>query len=125
MENKFKNEMNIKLGGEEILLRPTFENVASMEAKLGGIAYLAWKLSRSATNPSVLPSLTDLAQIIYFNQAATKADDQTKKKHSLDEVWALVQEEGLGVVKPVTEFLARIAAGNKMQSELTENQKKN
>ena len=127
MENKFRNELEIELAGEKLLLRPTFENIAAMETKLGGLAYLAWKFSRGGRDPKFLPSLTECAEIIYLNQAANNPTDPTKKKFSMEEIWEKVQAEGLGVIKPITIFLGRISAGNKMApqvDELTEGQKK-
>jgi len=121
MENPNRNEMLIKLGGVDILLRPSFENIAAMEAKLGGLPYLAFKFSSHGKNSA---TLSDCAQIIYFNQAAVNPNDPTKKKLSLDEVWELVSQEGVNVLQPVMAFLARLTAGNKMAQELTDAQKK-
>lgn len=135
--NNFKNEMEITLGSEKILLRPTFENVASMESNVGGLTYLAWKFSRSTTKdkdgkPIVneamiknMPSLTEVAQIIFYNQAATKEGDPTLKKFSLEEIWDLVTLEGLKVIGPVTLFLCKITNGDKFKNdELSESEKK-
>lgn len=126
MENKFRNEMEITVGGQKILLRPTFENLAAMESVLGSLAYLGWKYSRGVvlekdgtikTNMEMairsLPPLSDAAKIIFFNQAATKPEDPTLKKYSLEEIWALVLEEGTPVTKQVVQYLARVTAGNK------------
>jgi hypothetical protein len=124
--NKFRNEMNIKLGSQEILLRPTFENVASMESNVGGLAFLAWKFSKGARagntmseNIQGMPSMTECAQIIFYNQAAVNQDDPTKKKLNLEEIWELVQEEGLySVVTSMTIYLAKITSGQKKVDEL-------
>lgn len=126
MENKFRNEMEITVGGQKILLRPTFENLAAMESVLGSLAYLGWKYSRGVvidkkgnvqTNMEQairsLPPLSDAAKIIFFNQAATRPDDPTLKKYSLEEIWAFVLEEGTSVTKQVVQYLARVTAGNK------------
>lgn len=120
MANKYKNEMEIKIGEETILLRPTFENLSDMESNVGGLAYLAWRLSRGTTiedKVKSLPSFTDMAKIIYYNQAARKADDPSLRKLSLEEIWELVQGEGAKLIKPVTEYLSQIMAGNKLSSE--------
>ncbi len=129
MENKFRNEMEISLGGETLLLRPTFENIAAMETDIGGLAYLGWKYSRgirlgadgrptkasmgSEASIKATPTLTECAKVIYYNQAATKADDPTQKKFSLEEIWVLVSVEGISVVRPVTIYLAQVTAGDK------------
>ena len=128
MENKFRNEMEITLGPEKILLRPTFENVATMESNLGSISYVGWKFSRGIRNGIVqsdMPTLTDLAKIIYFNQAAVRPDDSTKKKFSLEEIWQLVQAESIRSVLPqVTIFLTTILAGNEKVDSPTIEEKK-
>lgn len=123
--NKFRNEMEIELGSERILLRPTFENIAAMEANVGSVAYLGWKFSRGirlgadgkaqVTDGAVkaLPSLTECAQIIFFNQAATKPDDPTLKKFSLEEIWDLVLQHGSTICKTIVQYLAKITAGDK------------
>lgn len=119
MANKYKNEMEIKLGAEVILLRPSFENISDMESNVGGVTYLAWKFSRGSTLSSTteklksLPTLSDITKIIYYNQAARKLDDPTLRKLSLEEVWVMVQDEGVRVIGPVTTYLTLIMAGNK------------
>lgn len=131
MENKFKNEMLINIAGEEILLRPTFENLAAMETKMGGIAYLAFKYGKGIDVETMkidpiaaaqsLPPLTDAAQIIFFNQVAPEGE----KKRTLEEIHELCLAEGLKVCTQVVMFLARCTAGNKFaQKELSKNQKK-
>lgn len=111
--NKFKNEKVIKLGEVEILLRPTFLNCADLETALGqGLPMLAYSLAQKK-----LPTMTDLAKVIYFCQA-----DRTK--YSLEEIWELVQCEGMMVAGPVLEFIGQITAGDKTAPELSESQKK-
>lgn len=121
MENSFRNELEISLAGVKILLRPTFENMANTESKLGGLPYLAWKFSRTGKESA---TLTDCAQLIYFNQAANNPADPNKKALSLEEIWALVSQEGVNVLKPAMTFLALMTAGNKMAVDLSDNQKK-
>lgn len=135
MENLKRNEMEITLGAEKILLRPTFENVAAMEGAIGGLAYLGWKFSKGFQrmqkgtavsdalanfDPKNMPSLTEMAQVIYFNQAATKADDPTLKKFSLEEIWDLVKMEGIKILPVVTIYISRITAGDKTSATLDE-----
>ena len=130
MANKYKNEYEIKMGSETILLRPTFENIADMESNIGGLTYLAWKFSRGMTSMDKveaiknMPSITEIAQIIYYNQAARKEDDTTKRKYALEEIWGMVQDEGIRLTKPVTEYLSIITAGNKNASQSSEQEKK-
>ncbi len=124
--NKFRNEMEIKLGLEKILLRPTFENIAATETHVGGLAFLAWKFSIGSRGGAgmlemakSLPTLTECAAIIFYNQAATKENDATKKKFSLEEIWEFVQAEGMkDVIHNITMYLARITAGSVKVDEL-------
>jgi len=122
--NPFRNEAVIKLGAEEILLRPTFENIAAMESAVGAVSYLGWKyskahqlsVSKASLNDIIKasPPLSEIAQIIFYNQAATHPDDETKKKFSLEEIWSLVQHEGVRVVSPVVSYIATMVAGDKV-----------
>lgn len=126
MENKTRNEMMLDLAGEKILLRPTFDNLAAMESKMGGIAYLAFKFGGGVEIASgkisqdaaakAMPSMTDAAQIIYFNQA--------EKKFTQEEIFEMCLNTGLKVCAEVVMFLARVSAGNKFAVEPTDSQKK-
>lgn len=96
------------MGEVEILLRPTFENIANLESALGyGIPMLAFNLSKSK-----MPSLTDITKVIYFSQA--------EKAYKLDEIWQLVMAEGVSITTQVLEFVGKITAGDKFLSETTE-----
>lgn len=136
MENKFRNEMEITLAGQKILLRPTFENIAAMEAQVGSVVHLVWKFSRGVSKDGKVtagaiasfPPLSDCAQIIYYNQAATKPEDPTLKKYSLEEIWDMVIVEGASACKGVVEFLGRMMSGSKVTAkelEEAEEEKKN
>jgi len=141
--NSARNEMIVKLAGEEILLRPTFENIAAMEANVGGVSYLGWKYSRGIrTNASgevdttslvsdmaikSLPSMSEVAQIIYYNQAASKPDDPTQRKYSLEEIWDKMLKNGAGgITRTITIYLARLTAGDRLSvvDDLTDAEKK-
>jgi len=111
--NKFKNEMIIKMGEVEILLRPTFENIANMEGDIGGLAYIAHKFTKPGKG---MMGINEAAKIIFYNQA--------EKNYSLDEIWELVSDEGIQIIGPVMQFLTKITMGNKMAPILTETQKK-
>jgi len=104
MANKFRNELEIKVGDVNILLRPTFENCANLEAGLGyGLPMLAWRLSKQQ-----MPSMTDVAKVIYFCQA--------EKKLTLEQVWDLVMSEGVSITTDILRFTAQITAGDKTAS---------
>jgi len=93
-----------------------------MEKEIGGVPYLAWRFSNN--NNGDMPGLSECTQVIYHCQAATKPDDKTKKLYSLDEIWDLVNIEGIKVLKDVIVFLSGVAAGNKLAPAVSENQKK-
>lgn len=139
MANKFRNELEVKLGGVDILLRPTFENLSAMESDIGGIGYLGYKFSRGVrlengklkedTETAIknLPTLTEAAKIIFHNQAATDPNDSTKKKYSLEEIWDMVLIEGASVSRQVMKYVVLLTAGDKNRSnvdELNEEEKK-
>jgi hypothetical protein len=114
MANKYKNEMTIKIGEVEILLRPTFDNCASLETAIGkGIPQLAFDMMKGQS-----PSMTDLARIVFHSQADKKLTQQ--------QVWDLMLYEGLASSTPIIKFIAQITAGDKNQAELSdEDVKKN
>ncbi len=129
--NKFRNEMTIKLGPQEILLRPNFENIAMTETNVGGLAYLAWKFSKGSRvgqsmneMAKAVPTLTECAAIIFYNQAATNPEDPTKKLYSLEEIWGFVQSQGMkSVIQDITIYLAKITAGQAKVDEIEEKEK--
>lgn len=118
--NKFRNEHEIELAGEKILLRPTFENMAAMEQAVGSLLYLAVKFSgglkKGGQIERSMPSMTECAQIIYHCQA--------EKKLTLEETFDACMDHGLSVTRPVLEFLTKCSAGNKHQQDLTPDEKK-
>lgn len=105
MVNKHKNEKIVKLAGQDILLRPTFENCANLESALGyGLPQLAYNLSQKK-----LPPMTDLAKVIYLCQA--------EKKYKLEEIWEMILTDGVSVTTEVLVFVGGITAGDKSQPE--------
>ena len=141
MVNKFRNEMEVKLGEVSIVLRPTFENIAALETNVGGISYLAWKFSRGLTELKTkdkltadaisnsektvksLPSMSEISQIIYYCQAAHDPEEN-KKAYTLKEVFNMVMSSGSGLLlsSMMTVFIGKMLAGdnfdeNKVLSE--------
>lgn len=127
--NKARNELVIKVGGKEILLRPTFENIAAMETNLGSVTYLGWKYSRGVTVQNgkassgtdaikSIPSMTEIAQIIYYNQASVNPEDNSLKKYSLEEIWGMMLKNGAAgeVVRSIVMYLAQLTAGDKINT---------
>lgn len=103
--NQYKNEKVIKLGGVEILLRPTFDNCASLEGDLGyGLPQLAFNMSKAK-----LPAMTDLTKVVFHCQAV--------KKLTREEVWDLVMIEGVGLMTDILVFIANITTGAKHKVE--------
>lgn len=125
MENKFRNEMEIELAGEKILLRPTFENMSIMEGDLGSISSLVFKYGRNLDKTSLnenammltLPPMSHTAKIIFYNQA--------EKKFTLDEIFDMCLSEGAKAGAQILLFLVRCTSGNKAAQNPSEKQKKN
>lgn len=123
--NKFRNELEIEIAGQKILLRATFDNLAATESELGSLGYLAAKYGRGVeigtdgrakVNADVLPSMTSVAKMIYLNQA--------EKKFSQEEIFQLCLASGLQSSKFMLEYLALCTSGNRYQQEMTEGEKK-
>lgn len=135
MANKYRNEMEINLGSNKVLLRPTFVNIAATESNLGSVAYLAWKFSRGLNadknkivdQVKTFPALTECAQVIYYNQAESDPNDASKRKYSLDEIWEMVLEQGAGaqLAVQVTVYIGSMLNGGKKldEEELLEEKK--
>lgn len=101
MSNAYKNEKMIKIGEVEILLRPTFENLAAFESTVISLDEFSFRLIKGR-----LPTLSQLVQAIYYFQA--------EKKLTLEEVNCLVQNnEGVQVNRLILPFLAGCIAGHK------------
>jgi hypothetical protein len=133
--NKFKNEMEITLGPEKILLRPTFENLAEMETNVGSVGYLSWKFSQGVRKNSdgsldssslnsretiqSLPSLSEITQIIYYNQAERKFEKQ--------DIYEMIVSEGAyrDCMIAVTIFIGKMLTGGQKfdEEELLEKKK--
>lgn len=129
--NKFKNEQVIKIGAEEILLRPTFENISNLESKMGGVQYLAFKYSLGVTAKANLdkvknlPSISDCALIIYFCQAKQNPQDPQEKEFSLEQIFEKIQGNLKNIPAECLMFLGKMLSGNKMAVDLSEKVKKN
>jgi hypothetical protein len=105
MSNPYKNEMNVKIGEVEILLRPDFENLSSFEANVMTLDEFAFKLVKGK-----LPSLTQLVKTIYFFQV--------EKKYDLEQINQMVQEsEGIALNRQVMPFLSGCVSGYKNKAD--------
>lgn len=125
MANTYKNEKDITINGVTITLRPSFENMANMESKLGSIAYVAYKFSQFATNMKNLPGLSELTTVVYYMQAAHDKESG-KTLLSIEEVYELIAAEGVfKMISPILEFLSQCTAGNKAAPSVSESVKKN
>lgn len=116
--NSLKNEHIVKLGEVEILLRPDFHNIDSLETNVGTISYLTYKYSRGSKGTAIekvkaLPPISEVAQIIYYTQAS-RNDDGTYK-YSLEQVWDMVSGEGMNLplLTSILTFLGKVTRGNK------------
>jgi hypothetical protein len=116
MANAYRNEKEIQLGPYKILLRPTFEAIANLEAHVGPISDFAVQMSKSK-----LPKLTDMAKIVYHCQCTIEGREG---KLTLEEIWDAFMQDGITVAVPVLSFLSVVTAGDKTKVDLTDNQKK-
>lgn len=99
MANKYKNEKIIKLGDVEILLRPTFENLAAFESNVFTLDEFMVRLVKGK-----LPRLSDLVRCIYFFQA--------EKKFNLEQVNELVMNTtGIQISTQVLPFISKCVGG--------------
>lgn len=122
--NPFRNEMNVELAGETILLRPTFENLAAMETDIGGIPFLAWKFGKSVSvvdgkmvlGQDSLPPMSICTKVIFHNQEP--------KKFSLEQVHEMVMAQGITATRIALNFIMKCTAGNRQQPDLSDAQKK-
>lgn len=132
--NIFKNETELKIGDETILLRPTFENLAEMESNVGSITYLSWKFSQgvkknrdgsvdrdslnSRETIQALPSLSEITQIIYYNQA--------EKKFTKEEILQLIIKNKAmqPMMIQVTIYIGKMLTGGGFDEENLEEKKK-
>ena len=119
--NPFKNEKVIKLGEVEILLRPSFENIAALENNVEPLMSITQRMAKGATKVPV----TLIAQIIYYSQASRKAENLDAYFYSLEEIWGMLQTCGVAsVFNPVLGFIGQVFAGDKTANEMSEAQKK-
>ena len=116
MANPVRNEKEIQIGDLKILLRPTFEAIANLEAHVGPISDFAVQMSKAR-----LPKLTDMAKIIFHCQASVEGREG---KLTLEEIWDAVMQDGINISVPVLSFISVVTAGDKTKVDLTENQKK-
>lgn len=129
MENKFRNEMEIKLAGETILLRPTFEALAKTETEIGALHWLAFKFGKgvdvdpktgkTVVNPETMPPLHVCAKMFFLHQA-----EDNERKFTLEEMAQLCIADGMKCTIPFLQYLTRMTAGNNRPPKLTEKQKK-
>lgn len=104
--------MEITLGGEKILLRPTFENCTNLEGSLGyGLPMMAYNLSQKK-----MPALTDLAKVIFYCQA--------EKKLTMAEIWDKVMFDGVEITTQVLIFVGQITAGDSAKVQPSESSEK-
>lgn len=122
MANKFKNEMTVKLGETEILLRPDFNNLASFESQVITLDQFSFNLVKGK-----ILSLTQMIQVLFYFQA--------EKKLNLEQISQLVTEtQGIQVWAQLMPFLSQVCSGHdnfqaseakrKPKVEMTEAEKK-
>jgi hypothetical protein len=117
MINPLKNELEIELGAEKLLLRPSFENLAALEAQIGPLDSLSFSLSRQTEDKPRLLSITESVRIIFHCQEP--------KNLSISEIHSLVMSAGIKARSQLYKFLLTITAGDDAAAEISEEQKKN
>jgi hypothetical protein len=104
--NKFRNEKKITLGEVEILLRPTFANIATVETELGSIAALAIKISSGKENSDSQVPINLIAKFFYLMQV--------EEKYSQEDIFQMVIEEGYQSCRiQLLQFFILLTAGKK------------
>jgi len=98
--NSLKGEVEIRLGGERFVMRPSFAAIMAIEAELGGVVPLARRAAKGDFG------LKDLTVIVQEGLVArgTRLDR--------NEVGAMILTEGLAnVAGPVRDFLTAVLSG--------------
>lgn len=108
MANKYKNERLINIGGVEILLRPTFENLASFETNVITLDQFSFNLVKGK-----MPSLSQIIQAIFYFQAV--------KEFNLEQINQMVIEaNGIQIFSQVAPFLSSVTAGYMNKKDVDE-----
>lgn len=103
--NSLKGEVEIRLGGERFVMRPSFAAIMAIEADLGGVVPLARRAARGDFG------LRDLTVIVRegLNAHARAAG---VKPFDADRVGAMILAEGIAnVAGPVRDFLTAVLSG--------------
>jgi hypothetical protein len=124
--NKYRNEKIIKIGPNEILLRPDFENIHLIEENVGGLAWLSYKVASVKTKEDLLKNMlkmTEVAKIIFYAQVR---DKEEKRKYNLAEIFDMINAHGyFKLIPQLNEFISLIAAGSdNVEKELEKNEEK-
>lgn len=105
MANKLRGDVEIKLGGETVILSPSFEGIVECEMRAGiGLAGILTRISRHEAG------LRDVVPLIYGGLLGSGV--LAEKKWTYGQVGELVRKEGVKKLYPlVTEFLVNCYSG--------------
>jgi len=114
--NSLKGEVEIRLGGERYVLRPSFTAIMAIEAELGGVVPLARRAAKGDFG------LRDLTVIVRegLNAHALAAGG---KQLDADRVGAMILTEGVAhVAGPVRDFLTAVLSGGPSGAAIDHNE---
>lgn len=105
MANKIRGEVEIKLGGESVILRPAFHGLAELEDRAGkGLLGIAVDLSKQNLG------IKTIVAIIFGGMVGAGS------KRSFEEIAELVVKEGaFNYIRPCMEFLNLAVQGQKKE----------
>lgn len=109
-----KNEMELKLGEQVILVRATFDALQKFERAVGGIGAFIAPITKTG-----FVNLSDAALLIYYTQATENA-----KQLSKQECFDLVMSIGIEITKDLMIWIAKLTAGNKKVDQAGDAEKK-
>ena len=104
MPNDMRNEMELELAGEKLLLRPTFEGIAEMENVSGlGIQGIAANLIRENA------SIRVVAAVIWGGLVGAE-----NKKYTLEQIQEMIVDHGIyDLVPQAMLFMNQAMRGNR------------
>lgn len=124
-QNWVKNSMTVKIGGKEIYLRSTFENLYAFEKGVMSVGKLGFILVKEK-----FLNISDLVMLVYYFQGNMKPDAPQERLLSLADVHEICSAEGMKLQMNLLEFISMLTAGEAPampiadQKPVTEKEKK-
>lgn len=119
MGNKLLGEVEINLGNESYILKPTFEGIVEMESRAG--ITIAGLVNRYA---ALALGITDITAIVYGGLVG--AEDARLKKMTFNELGQKIMNHGMTkLLKPCGQIIAAAYSGKPIgEIDVTEQKKK-